>query len=274
MGTSPQSGITRRRAHARVSALERARSRASELANVLAAARSSALAFEHVEVLDDERVLDRTSAIALAITPGSTLDLGRARSRASDLAHVLDRAYNQARYWEGLTSHVRNLSRDVTAELVATRTRLGGRTGALTLDLARTHALYDDDACASALIYERARAERTGRDLPHARDLTRDLARARALTRDLVVYVTRAATQQHAAGQIAPLADHLLSAASRLLPVGDRARYAEEFWSELSEIACAGTRHRAQLAYASHAVISAWRLRAELRASRAPKEAP
>ena len=272
MGTSPQPGITTRRAHARVSAIERARNRASELAHVLADARSSALAFGHVEILDQERVLDRASAIVLDITPGDALDLGRARGRASELALILDGAYNQARGWEGLINQVRNLSRDVIGELVKTRARYGG-VSAVTLELARTHTPYDDHACASALNHERARAKRAGRDLPHARDLTRDLARARTLTRALVVDVTRAATQQHMAEQVVPLADHLLSVASRLLPVSDRARYAEEFWSELAEIALARTRRRAQLAYASHAIVSAWRLRAELWAPRDRKGA-
>jgi hypothetical protein len=64
-----------------------------------------------------------------------------------------------------------------------------------------------------------------------------------------------------------PLAGRLLAAA-RLLPAGDRARWAEEFRSELTEIARAGAGRRGQLAYAGRVVLSARRLRADLRAPR------
>ncbi len=54
----------------------------------------------------------------------------------------------------------------------------------------------------------------------------------------------------------------------RLLPVRDRARYAEEFRSELWEIAHAGGGRRAQLAYAARQVMAARQLRAGLRVPR------
>jgi hypothetical protein len=63
-----------------------------------------------------------------------------------------------------------------------------------------------------------------------------------------------------------PLAGPLTAVAARLLPVAERARYCEEFGSELAEIALAGGRRRTQLAYAARTVLSsAWQLRAELR---------
>lgn len=72
-----------------------------------------------------------------------------------------------------------------------------------------------------------------------------------------------------------PLAGRLLAAATRLLPAGDRARYAEEFRAELWEIAHAGaSRRRAQLTYAAQQVMSAWRLSAELRVPRRRRAAP
>ncbi len=67
---------------------------------------------------------------------------------------------------------------------------------------------------------------------------------------------------------MAPLAGRLLAVAARLLPAGDRARYAEEFRSELAEIARAGAGHRRLLAYAARVVLSARRLRADLRVPR------
>jgi hypothetical protein len=63
-----------------------------------------------------------------------------------------------------------------------------------------------------------------------------------------------------------PVAAGLLAAAARLLPAKERLRYAEEFRSELWEIAQAGGRCRAQLAYAARQLLAARRLRAALRA--------
>jgi hypothetical protein len=59
-----------------------------------------------------------------------------------------------------------------------------------------------------------------------------------------------------------------------MLPAGDRARYAEEFGSELAEIALAGGGRFAQLAYAARQLRSAPRLRADLRSPRRRSAAP
>ncbi|MFY9928887.1 MAG: hypothetical protein WAK82_12850, partial [Streptosporangiaceae bacterium] len=56
--------------------------------------------------------------------------------------------------------------------------------------------------------------------------------------------------------------------AARLLPAGERARFAEEFTSERWEITQAGGRRRRQLAYAVRQVGSAVRLCGELRVPR------
>jgi hypothetical protein len=65
------------------------------------------------------------------------------------------------------------------------------------------------------------------------------------------------------------LARQLLGIAVRFLPVVERARYGEEFRSELAEIALAGGGRRAQMAYAARTVLnSAWQLRAALRSPR------
>jgi hypothetical protein len=71
-----------------------------------------------------------------------------------------------------------------------------------------------------------------------------------------------------------PLAGRLLAVAARLLPASGRARYAEEFRSELTEIARAVTGRRPRLAYAARVVMSVWRLRSDLRAPRRRREAP
>ena len=65
---------------------------------------------------------------------------------------------------------------------------------------------------------------------------------------------------------VAPSAAGLLAAAARLLPAEERVRYAEEYRSELWEIAQVGGRRCAQLAYAARQLLAARRLRAGLRA--------
>ncbi len=126
--------------------------------------------------------------------------------------------------------------------------------------------------------------------LASALDLDLDLASARHLARDLAGSLASAgnlaselANELAAAGvgrgqrgavRVVPLAGQLLAAAARLLPAGDRARYAEEFRSELTEIARAGAGRRRQLAHATRVVVSARRLRADLRAPRRRGAAP
>jgi hypothetical protein len=65
-----------------------------------------------------------------------------------------------------------------------------------------------------------------------------------------------------------PAARRLLAAAAMLLPPADRARYEEEFRSELVEIALAGGGRWAQLVYAARQLLSARRLRSALVSSR------
>jgi hypothetical protein len=72
---------------------------------------------------------------------------------------------------------------------------------------------------------------------------------------------------QFGARCVAPSAGRLAAAAARLLPASERARYAEEFRSELWEIAQADSR-RAQLAYAARQLVAARRLRAGLQVPR------
>ena len=134
--------------------------------------------------------------------------------------------------------------------------RLISRTRTRARDLDRDLALADDLALA----------------LTDARDRAVDLTRALELVYD--PGSGRASRRERDSGRVAPIARHLVAAAVRLLPAGDRARYAEEFRSELWEIVHAGGRRRAQLAYAARQVMSARRLRAELRVPRRRGAAP
>jgi hypothetical protein len=173
---------------------------------------------------------------------------------------------------------------------------------ALTLacDLARddpfgaAYGVARDLGLARGLVGTRTRDLADARDLAHslkrdlgvAHDLARDLGVAHVRARDLGVALGSAFERALGLGatldralegadqgqrrtvQMAPLAGRLLAAAARLLPAGDRARYAEEFRSELAEIARARAGRRPQLAYAARQVMSARRLRTDLRAPR------
>lgn len=107
-------------------------------------------------------------------------------------------------------------------------------------------------------------------DLDHILNL--DLGRVLACARELVQAIEIVCgldvkdQRRRQAVRLAPVAERLLAVAARLLPASDRVRYAGEFGSELWEIAHAGGRRRAQLAYAARQVRSAWRLGRELQA--------
>jgi hypothetical protein len=72
----------------------------------------------------------------------------------------------------------------------------------------------------------------------------------------------------------ARLASLLAAMAARLVPAGDRPRYAEEFRSELWEITQAGADHRRQLGCAARQVLAAVHLWFVLRAPRRRSAAP
>jgi hypothetical protein len=73
---------------------------------------------------------------------------------------------------------------------------------------------------------------------------------------------------------VVPSAGRLLAAAARLLPAADRVLYAEEYRSELLEIAHARQGRRSQLRYDSRQLASSVSLHAELRAPRRRKASP
>jgi hypothetical protein len=71
--------------------------------------------------------------------------------------------------------------------------------------------------------------------------------------------------QRRANTPVMSLAGRLLSVAAQLLPASDRARYGEEFRSELTDIAHAGGGRRVQLCYAARQALRVLRLRIELK---------
>jgi hypothetical protein len=86
--------------------------------------------------------------------------------------------------------------------------------------------------------------------------------------------VSAMARVHRAPGRIAPAAARLLATTTRLLPAAHRARYGEEFRSELWEISHAGGGGRTQLAYACRQIAASLRLRMELRSLRPGKVIP
>jgi hypothetical protein len=73
---------------------------------------------------------------------------------------------------------------------------------------------------------------------------------------------------------VTPSAARLLARPARLLPAADRARYAEEYCSELTELAQAGAGRLGQLGYALRQLYSAPRTGRALRSPRRRGAAP
>lgn len=259
----------------------------SALDHASASARALAVALDRGSILtgadvDRASILDCASALDRDLTLAHDLAVIHDPNLARDLA--LDSARARAR------SLARRLARDLTHN--HTRTLSHDLARDLTLNLARglAHDLARD--------LTPKRASGPGDVSGLARDLTLNYTSGLALTRasglagglarDLVSARARALERVHSrAGAVRdrshdfdssrgdrtqyeakrpmPSAATLLATAVRLLPVRERARYAEEFRSELWEIAHADGRRRAQLVYAARQVLSARRLRAELR---------
>ena len=78
----------------------------------------------------------------------------------------------------------------------------------------------------------------------------------------------RADVRQLKARRVAPRAADLLAAAVRLLPTADRARYAEEYRSELWDLAQSGAGRLRQLWYALRQLRRVLPMSAELRSPR------
>lgn len=204
--------------------------------------------------------------------------LARAHRLAGDLARASDSAGDLALASDFARDFARELADALDRDL--TFARIGGVAHANARNLGRALVRASDRT--SDLVSDLVRARERASGLPV--DRARDLAAVLALSEDLIRALDRARDRAIApAGQegvgggsavgqtavrVAPTAKRLAGAAARLLPAGDRARFAEEFGSELWEIARAGGRRRRQLMYAARQVGSAWRLRRALRVPR------
>lgn len=190
--------------------------------------------------------------------------LARARDLACDLAHSLSDTCDSARgpaIIRDLAS-VRGRAEDLANTLAALRNlalldvRVDGRD--LVLDLARIeHRYRADDGLA--------------RELANAYDLAEDLANALAHVHSLARIEHR---YRRRARRVVPPAAGLLAAAARLLPAADRTRYADEYRSELRELAQSGAGRCRQLGYALRQLRSTPQMRFALHAPRRRSAAP
>ena len=180
------------------------------------------LALRHIldHILD--RDLDRVLAHARARDRDLANELARNFSRARDLARELDRSPTDD------LGFVRDLARDLIRDF--DRDRVLARELAHILDYSL----------------------KAGRDRYLARDrnLIRSVARDFARARDRAIDLDRALADNRGVRRVAPSAAGLLAAVARLLPAADRSRYADEYLSELYDIAQSGAGRLQQLRYA------------------------
>jgi hypothetical protein len=203
------------------------------------------------------RIPRRANGLARDLVVAYNRDLARVRAVDLDYALDLDHAVDSARAIHRAIDYVCGFGQfDRSADLALRRELDSAR------DLA--HALGRDlnRCCLDSTLAAH-----------HRRALDRANNRARVLARDLDRTCDRARARANGCGQpgarrVAPSARRLAVAAARLLPAPERARYDEEFRSELWEIAQAGGRRREQLAYAVRQLVAARPLRAGLRVPR------
>jgi hypothetical protein len=183
-----------------------------------------------------------------------------ARRLSRDLAGTLRRVNKRDRFralgrdWDLITAL------DLAFTLVAALDFTLGRARDLDLDL--------DHALSLIVTLDRLRELDRGDAHMHGPDLDHALLRAHELE-GLLAHASAAASSGGPSHVPMRLAWRLTAFAAGFLPSVERARYGEEFGSELVEIALAGGGCRAQLVYGARTVLSsAWQLRAALRSPR------
>ncbi len=200
-------------------------------------------------------------SLTRALTPGILL--------AQDIADDLTRAYGLACTIERSLAYDVACARKYASEIIATLATNPDHTGSARVgDL--LGVLYN--------IHTRTRAY----DREIAYDLTESLNQAINRTHNLVQAINRAKKLDNShetsgaydedTPQPAPLnpaARRLADIAARVLPAAHRARYRDEYRSELHDIAATGASWWQQVAYAVRLLDRSWELRYELRRSAA-----
>lgn len=249
-------------------------------ADVRSLTRGRDLALDLARDVDLE--LDRASMDARALACDVDLELDRARALVKGRVYALkDRAHVRARVCAFDRNLVRYHDRALALALYRdldrhSRARTLALVGVLSDARDRVRAL------AGALADARDRVRLRDLDRPLAHGLARDLDRARAHARALAFALAN--NLAHAVGRVlslAPLAvidgsganvdtavpsrgcRRLVTLVVRVLPAGQRARYAEEFRTEMGELP-----RDKQLGYGLRLLIRSWTLRRVLLGSR------
>jgi hypothetical protein len=211
-----------------------------------------------------------------------------------DLASQLAAAFDRTRalildlaFSRNLARSDRDLARDLARAVQRARAKVSDLAGILD----RAQELADDSdfarepKCLLEGLLDRVQAldlylDRAF-DLDGAHELGSAIDLAELLASDLDAASTHALGRRNpgrgragGSGRVGRSARRLASAAARLLPAADRARYAEEYRSELWELAQAGESRRRQAAYGLRQLRSALALRGELQAPRRRQAAP
>jgi hypothetical protein len=212
----------------------------------------------------------------------------RRLARAGDIADALASDLTRARDIASTLYFTIGLDPDSDRDLVRDLDRARDRASGIASNLARARTLPSDLTRARALAstLDRARGQALqlerglDRDHYYALNLAGGLCTALESAGASALVVISALEQAHARGLANGLglvggsARRLAAAAVRLLPAADRARYAEEYLSELQDLARAGESRRRQAAYALRQLRSALVLRGELLAPSRRKAAP
>ena len=215
--------------------------------------------------LPDARALDHDLAHDLA----RDHDLDHARDLARDLD--LDLARDLAR----------DLSRDRDLSLSHDLDRALSRDRDLARAIARAIARALSHALSRARAIARARARVGARDL--TRDLDLDLVGAIEAARQMVTLLAAALSAsavtagwlvQGDSGGVQPgrVAVGVVQRMVRVLPIGDRARFRQEFLAELHALAQEQAPRRVQLGHVLRAAAGMWSLRRVLRGPRPGRE--
>jgi hypothetical protein len=224
---------------------------------------------------DLARVLDRARDLARA--GNLTRELGLGLARALELDRDLNLDIATAR---GILADLdRALSRDLALASASGLDHTLGRD--LDLDLALGRDLELALALASDLDIASTRAPTFDRDLASARTRARSLAYELQLLRDRVAELERTqwtvppgprSAKPAQTRPVALSARRLAVAAAWLLPAGDRARYGEEYRSELWDLAHAGAGRRQQVGYAFRQFVRAVPMRQAVLAPRGKRQ--
>jgi hypothetical protein len=220
----------------------------------------------------------RFAALAIEETLETPLALAGILDRALKLAREEDRALEPARKFIENLASARTLNRDLADDYDVTHALSTAR--ALLDALDNAHALSSAISFPTVVDLAADPALELSPVLALASDLGRDLIDACADVDEVVRFLDRtiaggAVTQnQCGPGRVASSAADLLAAATRLLPAADRGRYAEEYQSELWDLAQCGAGRLRQLGYALRQLLRALPMGRVLRSPRRRSVAP